>query len=91
MPVTGYQLREVVKELSDTNKELAEIKRVLESIDKQTRGVVTTDIMETFVDKRINEKLKPLVEHKNNTTKLGWSLLLLIIGDIATRVFNVIR
>jgi calcineurin-like phosphoesterase len=83
-PVKGYQLQSV-------KDEIVGIKAILERIEIQTKGVVSFEIMEKYVDKRIDEKTAHLVQHKANTTKLGWALLLLVIGDIVTRVFGVIK
>lgn len=80
-PVKGYQLQSVKDELKD-------IKKLLEDIMVQTKGVVSFEVMEKYVDKRIDEKVEHLVEHKNTTKRLGWAVLLLIIGDIVTRLFS---
>lgn len=80
-----------VHQIEALRSDVKSIAKTLEEIKQQTKGVVSFDVMEKYVDKRIEEKTKHLNEHKTTTTKLGWALLLLIIGDIATRVFNVIR
>lgn len=79
--VKGYQLQAV-------NKELINVKELLKEIKDNTKGVVSVDVMQAYVDKRIDEKIKHLNEHKKSITKLGWALLLLVIGDIATRIFK---
>lgn len=79
-PVRGYQLQSVKDELKG-------IKELLEKIELQTNGVVSFEVMEKYVEKRIDEKISGLVEHKEKTTKLAWAILLLIIGDIASRIF----
>lgn len=83
-PVKGWQLMEVKKELETMNKTLSDILG-------QTKGVVSFEVMEKYVDKRIDEKVKHLVDHKNASTKLGWTLLALIIGDIASRIFGILK
>lgn len=82
-PVKGYQLQSV-------KDEMVVIKGILERIENQTKGVVSFESMTLYVDKRIDEKTKDLVDHKKNTTKLGWVLLTLIIGDIVTRILGII-
>lgn len=83
-PVKGYQLESV-------KQELVGIKTILQKIENQTAGVVSHDVMEKYVDKRIDEKVKHLVDHKNSSIKLGWTILILIISDIATRIFGAIK
>lgn len=60
----------------------------LDAILKQTSGVVTRKQMEDYVQKEINDAVAPLVAHKNNVLKLGWTMLTLVIADIATRLFG---
>lgn len=83
-PVKGWQLLRVQEELQTMNTTLTHILA-------QTKGVVSFEVMEKYVDKRIDEKVKHLVEHKNASTKLGWTLLVLIIGDIASRIFGILK
>jgi hypothetical protein len=83
-PVKGYQLQSV-------KDEIVGIKAILERIEIQTKGVVSFEMMEKYVDKRIDEKISDLVQHKKNTMKLGWAVMLLVIGDILTRIFGVIK
>lgn len=80
-PVKGYQLKAV-------QEELAGIKAILTEIKESTRGVVSFETMQKYVDTRIDEKIKHLNDHKATVTKLGWALLLLVIGDIATRLLT---
>lgn len=80
-PVKGYQLQSVKDELTG-------IKTLLNEIKDQTKGVITFEVMEKYVDKRIEEKTEHLVTHKKNTSRLGWAILLLIIGDIMARVLS---
>lgn len=83
-PVKGYQLKGV-------QQELVSIHKVLEKIEAQTSGVVSRKEMEDYVQKEIADSLAPLLTHRTNVIKLGWLLLTLVITDIATRLFGIIR
>lgn len=83
-PVKGYQLKEV-------KDELVSIHKVLEKIETQTSGIVTRKEMEDYVQKEIAEATAPLFAHKSNMVKLGWLLLTLVITDIATRLFGILK
>lgn len=82
--VKGYQLKAVADDILD-------IKDILKDIQTQTKGVVSFETMETYVNKRIDEKTEHLVVFKKNTNKLAWIVLALIITDIGTRILQVIR
>lgn len=83
-PVKGYQLKEV-------KDELVSIHKVLEKIETQTSGIVTRKEMEDYVQKEIATALAPLITHRNNVIKVGWLLLSLVITDIATRLFGILK
>lgn len=83
-PVKGYQLDAV-------NSKLKSIEKTLENIEKNTKGVVTQPAMESYVDRRIEEKTEDLRSFKTFTVKIAWTILSLIIVDIATRIFSTIN
>lgn len=83
-PVKGYQLQGV-------KDELVSIHKVLEKIETQTSGIVTRKEMEDYVAKEISDAVAPLITHRSNVIKLGWLLLTLVITDIATRLFGILR
>ncbi len=86
-PVKGYQLEAVRSTLTG---KLTGIEELLKSVLEQTKGVVSFTVMQDYVEKRIDEKIEPLNVHKKNTTRLGWAVLLLVIGDIVSRIFKLL-
>lgn len=79
-PVKGYQLEAV-------RQELRGMKGILEKIENNTKGVVTQSVMEVYVEKRINEKIKPLIDHKNSSIWLNRTLLTLVIGLVIQSIW----
>lgn len=86
--VKGYQLQNLEERLGD---KLATVLDTLKEIKDNTKGVVTHDAMEKFVREYVKNELQPIRDHKKNVTKLGWAILLLIVGDIVSRVLGSIN
>lgn len=63
----------------------------LDTLITQTSGTVTRKEMEDYVEKEIAESIAPLVSHKESVTKLGWLILTLVIADIGTRLFGLLK
>lgn len=91
-PAKYYQLLDVKKDINNLEKTVAtsveQLTAALKEISQNTRGVVTFKQMEEYVDKRIEEKSKPLWEWKSEQNKLKWLILGLIVTDIATRILK---
>lgn len=101
-PAKVYQLNEVIKEISDLradmNTQLGVILGEVKGIVTQSQLDTTVTALRTYIDDKITSAVKdiklrydPTKTSVDKWSKFGWSVLLSVVGILATQIFLIIR